>query len=204
MSVRGQISRHNKQRLKALTFRVCSDPKAVFKPMIQVLSKSALLSSFSIFSARAEPSWNNPPYLVTNWFAFPLSLLCVCSTMLILVNLGRDLCRVYNALFALFAQQPVEPLLTSWMYIFMNITFFNQSKIAIVILALNGQLWVDINDKTSYVLLGPSGISWRAIPAYILMKMHPQYFFRLFLLMCHCLMVFSLSRSKTWISFKHL
>ena len=70
VSVRGQISRHNKQRLKALTYRVCSDPKAVFKPMIQVLSKSALLSSFSIFSARAEPSWNNPPYLVTNWLHF--------------------------------------------------------------------------------------------------------------------------------------
>ena len=66
VSVRGQISRDNKQRLKALTYRVCSDPKPVFKSIVPVLSKSALLSSFSIFSARAEPSWVNPPHLVTN------------------------------------------------------------------------------------------------------------------------------------------
>ena len=66
VSVRGQISRDNKQRLKALIYRVCSDPKPVFKTIVPILSKSALLSSFSIFSARAEPSWVNPPHLVTH------------------------------------------------------------------------------------------------------------------------------------------
>ena len=66
VSVRGQVSRDNKQRLKALTYRVCSDPKPIFKSLVQNVSKSALLSSFSIFSARAEPSWVNPPYLVTH------------------------------------------------------------------------------------------------------------------------------------------
>ena len=63
VSVRGQVSRDNKKRLKAFTYRVCSDPKIVFKSMVQTCSKTALLSSLSIFSARAEPSWVNPPFL---------------------------------------------------------------------------------------------------------------------------------------------
>ena len=63
VSVRGQVSSDNKKRLKALTYRVCSDPKPVFKSMVRILSKSALLSSFSVFSARAEPTWVNPPFL---------------------------------------------------------------------------------------------------------------------------------------------
>ena len=64
VSVRGQVSRDNKQRLKAFIYRVCSEPKPIFKSLIPCLSKSALLSSFSIFSARAEPTWINPPHLV--------------------------------------------------------------------------------------------------------------------------------------------
>ena len=67
VSVCGQVSRDNKQRLKALTYRVCSDPKPIFKSLVQNMFKSALLSSFSIFSAWAEPTWVDPPYLVTHW-----------------------------------------------------------------------------------------------------------------------------------------
>ena len=63
ISVRGQVSGDNRKRLKAFTYRVSSDPKPVFKSMVKILSKTALLSSFSIFSARAEPSWIDPPFL---------------------------------------------------------------------------------------------------------------------------------------------
>ena len=63
ISVRGQVSGENKKRLKAFTYRVCSDPKPTFKSIVPIMSKTALLSSFSIFSARAEPSWVNPPFL---------------------------------------------------------------------------------------------------------------------------------------------
>ena len=63
VSVRGQISGDNRKRLKAFTYRVSSDPKPVFKSMVKILSKTALLASFSIFSARAEPSWIDPPFL---------------------------------------------------------------------------------------------------------------------------------------------
>ena len=66
ISVRGQVSGDNKKRLKAFTYRVSSDPKLVFKSMVKILSKTALLSSFSIFSARAEPSWISPPFLDTH------------------------------------------------------------------------------------------------------------------------------------------
>ena len=46
ISVRGQVSKPNKERLKAFVFRACSDPKAVSKSAVQVCSKTALLSSF--------------------------------------------------------------------------------------------------------------------------------------------------------------
>ena len=49
--------------LKAFTYRACSDAKPIFKSMVPILSKSALLASFSIFAARAEPSWVSPPFL---------------------------------------------------------------------------------------------------------------------------------------------
>ena len=65
ISVRGQISKENKGRLKAFTYRACSDAKPVLKSLVPILSKSALLASFSIFAARAEPSWVSPPLLNT-------------------------------------------------------------------------------------------------------------------------------------------
>ena len=63
VSVRGQVTADNKRRLKAFVYRVCDDPKMVFKPMIATISKIALMSSFSIFAARSEPSWSDPPLL---------------------------------------------------------------------------------------------------------------------------------------------
>ena len=64
VSVRGQLTKENKNRLKAFVFRVCTDPKLVMKAIFRDCSKAALLSSFSIFSARGEPSWNSPSPLV--------------------------------------------------------------------------------------------------------------------------------------------
>ena len=63
VSVRGQVTSDNKKHLKAFTYRVCTDPKKVFNSIVQVCSKIALLSSFSIFSARNEPSWADPSFL---------------------------------------------------------------------------------------------------------------------------------------------
>ena len=62
--VRGQVSSDNKKRLKAFVYRACVDAKPVFKLIVQVCSKMSLLSSFSIFTARNEPSWENPTLLV--------------------------------------------------------------------------------------------------------------------------------------------
>ena len=64
ISVRGQVTGNNKSRLKAFTYRVCDEPKQVFGSMVPACSKVALLSSFSIFSARNEPLWTNPSYLL--------------------------------------------------------------------------------------------------------------------------------------------
>ena len=63
VSVRGQVTAENKKRLKAFVYRVCDEPKVVFKLIVPTISKVALLSSFSIFKARAEPSWSDPPLL---------------------------------------------------------------------------------------------------------------------------------------------
>ena len=65
ISVRGQVSNPNKSRIKAFIYRACEDPKPIFKEMVKACSKAALLSSFSIFSARNEPSWENPCLLNT-------------------------------------------------------------------------------------------------------------------------------------------
>ena len=64
VSVRGQLTKGNRNRLKAFIFRVCTDPKLVMKAIFRDSSKAALLSSFSIFSARGELSWNSPPPII--------------------------------------------------------------------------------------------------------------------------------------------
>ena len=64
VSVRGQISKGNRERLKAFVYRCCSEPKKNFGILFENCSKASLLSSYSIFSARREPSWRNPSNLV--------------------------------------------------------------------------------------------------------------------------------------------
>ena len=64
VSARGQVSKENCSRLKAFLFKVCSEPKKLFKPSVSIASKAALLSSFSIFAARREPTWEDPLPLV--------------------------------------------------------------------------------------------------------------------------------------------
>ena len=64
VSVCGQITGNNRTRLKSLIYRSCVEPRATLKAVVPAFSKVALLSSFSIFSARNEPSWSNPPLLL--------------------------------------------------------------------------------------------------------------------------------------------
>ena len=66
VSVRGQLSGPNKARLKSFSYRCCRDAKSITKSLAKVTSKAALLSSFSVFSARREPAWMNPAPLVVN------------------------------------------------------------------------------------------------------------------------------------------
>ena len=67
VSVRGQITKKNRARLKSMTFECCSEPKSILKPLIRDCSKLSLLSSFSIFSARKEPAWSSPGLLKARW-----------------------------------------------------------------------------------------------------------------------------------------
>ena len=64
VSARGQITKENRSRLKSFLLKCCSDPRAILKKVISIASKSALLSSYTIFSARKEPTWEDPPPLV--------------------------------------------------------------------------------------------------------------------------------------------
>ena len=64
VSVRGQISKENRSRLNSFLFKCCSDPRNISKSFLNVASKTALLSSYSIFCARKEPTWENPAPLV--------------------------------------------------------------------------------------------------------------------------------------------
>ena len=66
VSVRGQISKENQNRIKAFTFRCCDAPGNLAGKIVKSSSKAALLASFSIFSARKEPAWLSPPLLLVN------------------------------------------------------------------------------------------------------------------------------------------
>ena len=63
VSVRGQITKQNQCRLKTLIFRCCRNSRGLVKRVVQNASRASLLASFSIFSARREPSWTGPPLL---------------------------------------------------------------------------------------------------------------------------------------------
>ena len=67
VSVRGQISKSNRARLKSFLYRSCRDARPLTKSLTKIVSKAALLSSFSLFNARKEPSWINPTPLVVKW-----------------------------------------------------------------------------------------------------------------------------------------
>ena len=60
ISARGLVTPANRARMKALLFKCCRDAKSITKTMISICSKASLLSSYSLFSARNEPSWNSP------------------------------------------------------------------------------------------------------------------------------------------------
>ena len=60
VSARGQITKDNRSRLKGFLFKCCASTRGAPKALVRVTSKAALLSSYSIFAARREPSWENP------------------------------------------------------------------------------------------------------------------------------------------------
>ena len=64
VSVRGQLSKANRSRLKAFAYRCCEDPKTVTKLTLGNSSRASLLCSYSIFMARKEPTWASPNSLV--------------------------------------------------------------------------------------------------------------------------------------------
>ena len=64
VSARGQISKDNRSRLKAFLLKSCTASRALSKSLISVSSKAALLCSYTIFNARGEPTWEDPPPLV--------------------------------------------------------------------------------------------------------------------------------------------
>ena len=70
VSARGQITKSNRARIKELVFRCCADPKSITKLLGTNISKAALLSSFSLFCARNEPSWVSPNPLIVRWQFF--------------------------------------------------------------------------------------------------------------------------------------
>ena len=63
VSARGQITKDNQSRLKGFFHKCCDGSGHNAKSLIRVSSKAALLSSYSIFAARREPSWEDPPPL---------------------------------------------------------------------------------------------------------------------------------------------
>ena len=65
ISARGQITKNNQSRLKCFLHKCCDSNNAISKSLIRISSKAAVLSSYSIFSARREPTWEDPaPLLV--------------------------------------------------------------------------------------------------------------------------------------------
>ena len=64
VSARGQISKDNRSRLTSFLLKCCSGPRSLTKSLLNISSKSALLSSYSLFCARMEPTWEDPAPLV--------------------------------------------------------------------------------------------------------------------------------------------
>ena len=67
ISARGQVTKSNQTRLKSFIHKCCVTNNRMFKNVINISSKAALLSSFSLFSARREPTWEDPAPLIVCW-----------------------------------------------------------------------------------------------------------------------------------------
>ena len=63
VSVRGQISKGNRARIKSFVYRCCRHPKIATGSILKSCSKLSLLCSYSIYCARKEPSWSSPRLL---------------------------------------------------------------------------------------------------------------------------------------------
>ena len=59
VSVRGQISKANKARLKCLLHKYTSAGRSGFKNLVINISKASLLGSFAVFCARDEAHWSH-------------------------------------------------------------------------------------------------------------------------------------------------
>ena len=57
VSVRGQVTKANRARLKSFLLKTTGLTRGVSVDVICKMSRSALLSSFTIFCARNEASW---------------------------------------------------------------------------------------------------------------------------------------------------
>ena len=74
ISARGQITKNNQSRLKSFLHKCCVSNRSMSKALIRVSSKAALLSSYSIFAARKEPTWEDPAPLLVQWSVSRLPL----------------------------------------------------------------------------------------------------------------------------------
>ena len=132
VSVRGQVTKKNKARFKLMIYGCCIDPRKNFKSLIANCSKLLLLSSFSIFSARKEPTWTSPGLLTVRWVLFLCFLVLFCfyliqSDPIRFTHLTLSLGRFVNSfnysllLFMVFIFVgawcwPVSVLLSHWPY----------------------------------------------------------------------------------------
>ena len=64
ITVRGQVTKANRARLKSFAYRCCNDSRDVTKLLLKNCLKASLLCSYSIFTARKEPSWTGPSPLI--------------------------------------------------------------------------------------------------------------------------------------------
>ena len=86
VSVRGQISKDNRTRLKSFAYRCCRDPRKVSGRLNLDCSKISLLCSYSIFCARKEPSWSSPRLLTVRWFIYFFYIALVLWIFMLIYN----------------------------------------------------------------------------------------------------------------------
>ena len=115
VSARGQISKGNRSRLQSFLLKTCSASRDSLKSLVNAASKASLLSSYSIFAARREPTWENPAPMIVRWFvvsrfySFFFNYYSFVSFMIIIGALVSDL---YQALSAQRAFNQLDNLLS--------------------------------------------------------------------------------------------